>query len=49
VVAEIVNFGEPLGQRIAAIHIQLLADEDIDAAKTRAIAEAGLNTEGVHD
>lgn len=42
VIAEIVDFGEPLGQRIAAIHIQFLATEDIDAAKTQAIAEAGL-------
>lgn len=41
VIAEIVDFGEPLGQRIAAIHIQFLATEDIDAAKTQAIAEAG--------
>lgn len=42
VIAEIVNFGSLLGERIAAIHIQFLATEDIDAAKTQAIAEAGL-------
>jgi hypothetical protein len=43
VIAEIVNFGPPLGERIAAIHIQFLATEDIDsAAKKQAIAEAGL-------
>ena len=42
VIAEIVDFGEPLGQRIAAIHIQFLATEDIDAAKTQAIAEVRL-------
>jgi hypothetical protein len=33
VIAEIVDFGKPFGQRIAAIHIQFLATEDIDAAK----------------
>lgn len=36
VIAEIVDFGEPIGQRIAAIHIQFLATEDIDAAKKQA-------------
>ncbi len=35
VVAEIVDFGEPFGQRIAAIHIQFLVSEDIKAARTR--------------
>jgi len=38
VIAEIVNFGEPLRQRIAAIHIQFLGDEDIEAAKKQAKA-----------
>ena len=42
VIAEIVDFGEPLGQRIAAIHIQFLATEDVKAAKKQAKAEAGL-------
>jgi hypothetical protein len=42
VIAEIVNFGSLLGERIAAIHIQFLADEDIEAAKKQAIAEARL-------
>ena len=38
VIAEIVDFGEPFGQRIASIHIQFLADEDIESAKDRARA-----------
>ena len=38
VIAEIVDFGEPFGQRIAAIHIQFLATEDIDSAKKQAKA-----------
>jgi len=42
VIAEIVDLGEPLGQRIAAIHIQFLADEDIEAAKKRAEVEAAI-------
>jgi hypothetical protein len=42
VIAEIVNFGEPLGQRIAAIHIQFLADENIEAAKKKAKGEAAI-------
>jgi hypothetical protein len=42
VIAEIVNFGGLLGERIAAIHIQFLATEDIKAAKKQAKAEAGL-------
>jgi hypothetical protein len=33
VIAEIVDFGEPIGQRIAATHIQFLATEEIEAAK----------------
>jgi hypothetical protein len=33
VIAEIVDFGEPIGQRIAAIHIQFVATEDIEAAE----------------
>jgi hypothetical protein len=33
VIAEIVDFGEPIGQRIGAIHIQFLATEAIEAAK----------------
>ena len=33
VIAEIVDLGEPMGQRIAAIHIQFLSTEDIEAAK----------------
>lgn len=40
VIAEIVNFGEPFGQRIAAIHIQFLADEDIEGAKKQAIVSS---------
>jgi integrase len=39
VIAEIVDFGEPFGQRIAAIHIQFLATEDIDAAMKRGGSE----------
>jgi len=35
VVAEIVDFGEPFRQRIAAIHIQFLASADIEAARKR--------------
>lgn len=35
VVAEIVDFGEPFGERVAAIHIQFLATEDIEAAKKK--------------
>lgn len=35
VIAEIVYFGEPIGQRIASIHIQFLATEDIEAAKNQ--------------
>ena len=41
-IAEIVDFGGLVGERIAAIHIQLLATEDIKAAKKQAKAEAGL-------
>jgi hypothetical protein len=33
VIAEIVNFPSPIGERIAAIHIEFLATEDIDAAR----------------
>jgi hypothetical protein len=33
VIAGIVDLGEPIGQRIAAIHIQFQATEDIEAAK----------------
>ncbi len=42
VIAEIVDFGGLVGERIAAIHIQFLATEDIKAAKKQAKAEAGL-------
>jgi hypothetical protein len=35
VIAEIVVFGEPIGQRIAAVHIQFLATEEIVAAKNQ--------------
>ena len=31
--AGIVNFAPPIGERIAAIHIQFLADEHIEVAK----------------
>ena len=40
VIAEIVDFGEPIGQRIAAIHIQFVATEDIEAAEKQ-IRNAG--------
>jgi hypothetical protein len=40
VIAEIVNCGPLLGDRIAAIHIQFMASEDIDAAKRQTIDEA---------
>jgi hypothetical protein len=40
VIAEIIDFAEPIGQRIAAIHIQFLATEDIEAAKKQ-IRNAG--------
>jgi len=42
VLAEIVDFGEPIGQRIAAIHIQFLADEDIEAARKQAEVKAAI-------
>jgi hypothetical protein len=42
VIAEIVDFGEPFGQRIAAIHIQFLATEDIEAAKKQAKLDAAI-------
>ena len=38
--AEIVDLGSFWGERIAAIHIQFLADEDIEAAKNQVDPQA---------
>ena len=46
VIAEIVNCGPLLGERIAAIHIQFMADEDIEDARKQAKTGARLNTGG---
>ena len=40
VFAEIVSFPPPIGERIAAIYIQFLADEDIEATRKQVDAHA---------